>query len=333
MKTNPLGRTGLRVSALGFGGAPIGGLYTAVDDAQAHAALETAWGRGIRYFDTAPLYGAGLSEERLGAFLAGKPRDTFVVSSKVGRVLTPADGSRDTSGSLAAFAGARPYHAVFDFSAAATRRGLEATLQRLQLDRLDVAYVHDPDDHEETALRETLPALRAARAEGLVTAVGVGTNSAAVAAHFVHASELDVVMLAGRYTLLDQSALADVLPLCAERGVAVVLAGVFNSGILATDVPASGATYDYQPAPPEIIAKVERIARRCRAHGVELAAAALQFAAAHPAVAAVVVGMRSSEEVAANAERFAREVPATLWRELRDDGVLATFAPTPGGVA
>jgi D-threo-aldose 1-dehydrogenase len=301
---------------LGFGGAPLGGLFSAVSEDQARSALQTAWGAGIRYFDTAPLYGFGLSEQRIGSFLRTKPRDEFILSTKVGRLLEPTRGAGETGGSLAPFFGALPNDAVFDFRGDAVKRSLEASLVRLGLDRIDIAYIHDPDEFFSDALREAYPALRDLREQGIIRAIGAGLNQWQMLQQFVEQCDFDSVLLAGRYTLLDRTAAATLLPLCAQRQVAVVAGGVLNSGILAQSEPTAGATYNYVPASGAIVERAQAMARICRRFGTTLPVAAIQFTLRHEAVASVLVGMRTAAEVAANAAYFAEPLPAELWEEL-----------------
>jgi D-threo-aldose 1-dehydrogenase len=292
------------VKRLGLGTAPLGGLYQAVDDEQAHAAVRRAWELGIRYFDTAPLYGSGLAERRVGAVLHEYPREELVLSTKVGRLLRP--GEPDPI-----FAGAPPLGPVFDFGYDAALRSLEESLGRLGLDRVDVALIHDPDDHVDEALGGAYLALERLRGEGVVDAIGVGTNRPEPLCRFARESDCDCFLLAGRYTLLDRSAGEELLPLCAERGIAVLAAGVFNSGVLS-----GGGTYDYGPAPAEVLERAARLRAVCERHGVPLEAAALQFPLRHPAVAAVLVGCRSAAEVEEDVRLFELELPAELWPEL-----------------
>ncbi|MFF1611686.1 aldo/keto reductase [Amycolatopsis sp. NPDC058278] len=263
-------------------------------DGAAGAVVAAAAGAGVRYFDTAPYYGFGLAERRLGRTLARLPAGSFAVSTKVGRTLA-GDGC------------------VFDFSADAVRRGLEGSLDRLGLDRVDIAYLHDPDDHEEAAAAEAWPELCRLRDEGLVSAIGVGMNQWEMPARFVERLDVDVVLLAGRYTLLDRSG-AQLLDLCGERGVDVVLGGVFNSGLLIDPKP--GAWFDYAPAPADLLARAQRMREVAASAGYDLAACALAFAAAHPAVTSVLVGATSAGQLRANAEAFRREVPPDLLRRL-----------------
>lgn len=304
----------LGLPQIGFGGAPMAGLYEAVSEEQAQAALEAAWDGGIRYFDTAPLYGYGLSETRLGRFLAGKPRAGYIVSTKAGRALVPRGQARDGDGSLAGFAGALPYDAAFDFSADGVRRSIESSLERLGVSSIDIAFVHDPDDFMDEAIAHAIPALRRMRDEGIVRALGAGMNHCAPLERLVRECDLDVILAAGRYTLLDRSAAESLLPLCKERGVRVVAGGVFNSGILAA--PGDGARFDYAPAPPEVVQRARRAQVICAKHNVSLTAAAITFPLRHPAVDCVVVGMRSPQEVHANLQSARERIPDALWDDL-----------------
>jgi D-threo-aldose 1-dehydrogenase len=287
-----LGRTGVTVTQLGLGCAPIGGLYEPVSEADAGAVVDRAWEHGLRLFDTAPLYGSGLSERRVGAALRDRPRDALVLSTKVGRLL-------------------RAGEPVFDFSFDGVLRSLEESLERLGLDRVDVVYIHDPDDHFDEALAGAYPALERLRGEGVVRAIGVGMNQSEMLARFARETDIDCVLLAGRYTLLDRSGLDELLPLCLERGIAVVAGGVFNSGALVGD-----AHYNYAPAEPAVLDQVNRLAEICTRWDVPLAAAAVQFPLGHPAVACVLVGCRSSTEVDEDVALFELDLPAGLWEEL-----------------
>ena len=315
-----LGRSPVRVTELSFGGAAIGGLYTEVSEDDARAAVDAAWAGGIRAFDTAPHYGLGLSERRLGAALRHRPRAEYVISTKVGRLLEPAGGPGGTAGRGTAgrdtegFAVPARYVRKRDYSADGVRRSLEASLDRLGLDRVDIALIHDPDDHGEQALREAYPALEQLRAAGTVGAIGVGMNQAEMLTRFVTDTDVDVVLVAGRYTLLDQSAARELLPAALRRGVSVIAGGVFNSGVLAA--PVAGATYDYQPAPAELVEKARRLAAVCARFGVPLRAAAARFPLTHPAVASVLIGARSAAEVSDALELRALDIPAALWDSL-----------------
>jgi D-threo-aldose 1-dehydrogenase len=321
-----LGGSGVEISGLGFGGAAIANLYTEVGDEQAHQAVNTAWQQGIRYFDTAPHYGLGLSERRLGAALREHPRSSYAISTKVGRRLEPLETV--TGDDLAnGFAVPATHRRVWDFSADGVRRTLDAGLERLGLDRVDIVYLHDPDDYAEQAFREGYPALEKLRAEGVVGAIGAGMNQAEMLTRFVQDTDVDVVLCAGRYTLLDQSALTELLPSAVARGKSVVIGGAFNSGLLADPKP--DATYNYAQAPAELLDRALRMKAVAERHGITLRAAALAFCAAHPAVASVLVGARSEAEVRDCAEQFALPVPAAFWQELRDTGLLSTDAPVP----
>lgn len=321
---NILGTSGVPVSGLGFGAAAVGNLFTEVGDEQAHEAVTAAWQRGIRYFDTAPHYGLGLSERRLGEALREHPRAQYTLSTKVGRRLEPsADGGDDLADGFAVPA---THRRVWDFSADGVRRTLESSLERLGLDHVDVVYLHDPDDHAEEAFREGYPALEKLRSEGVVGAIGAGMNQAGMLTRFVHETDVDVVLCAGRYTLLDQSALTELLPAAVARGVSVVIGGAFNSGLLAD--PRPGATYNYAQASGDVLDRALRMREAAERHGISLRAAALAFCAAHPAVASVLVGARSAAEVQDAADQFATPVPSAFWQELRDTGLLTTEEPS-----
>lgn len=307
--------TRVRLTSLGFGAAQIGNLYRAMTDDEARAAVDAAWTAGLRYFDTAPHYGLGLSERRLGAALVGRPREDFVVSTKVGRLLVPSPttaGRRDDEG----FDVPADRRRAWDFSRDGVLRSLEASLERTGLDRVDVVYVHDPDDFGDQAAREAIPALVELREQGVVGAVGAGMNQSAMLARFVNETDVDVVMCAGRFTLLEQPALDDLLPLAAERGVAVVVAGVYNSGMLAHENPPDDVTYDYARAPAALLERTRRIAAACADHGVTLPQAALAYVRTHPAVVSTVVGMRTAGQVRATLDRAAAVVPDDLWPAL-----------------
>ncbi|MDH6115417.1 D-threo-aldose 1-dehydrogenase [Kitasatospora sp. MAP12-15] len=327
LRRNRLGRSNVAVTELAFGAAAIGNLFTPVGDAQAQEAVDAAWQVGIRYFDTAPHYGLGLSEHRLGEALRGRPRSEYVLSTKVGRILDPAPGAGGDD--LAnGFAVPATHRRRWDFSADGVRRSIEESLNRLDLDRIDIAYLHDPDDHAERALTEAYPELERMRGEGLLGAIGIGMNQAELPARFVRETDIDVVLLAGRYSLLDQRGLAELLPAAAERGVGVVVGGVFNSGLLAD--PGPGATYDYAAAPAELLDRALRLKAVCERHGVPLRAAALRFPFGHPAVASVLVGLRSAGQAQDAAAMLRHPVPDVLWEELRELGLLPADVPTPG---
>jgi D-threo-aldose 1-dehydrogenase len=305
---------------LGLGCAQLGNLYRAMPDESAYAIVDEAWSQGIRYFDTAPHYGLGLSERRLGTALAGRPRDEYVLSTKVGRLIEPnpvyTGVERDTQGFDVPATSVRR----LDYSRDGVLRSLEGSLARLDMDRIDIAFVHDCEDHVEEALAGAVPALVELREQGVVSHVGLGMNFDDVLARFVRESDVDTIMLAGRYTLLEQPALDELLPLCVERGVRVMAAGVYNSGILAT--PSPGTTYNYETAPPELVEKARRIADVCTRFGVELPAAAIALVAAHPAVESVVLGASSVAQVRTNVARASVEVPPALWTALVEEGLL-----------
>jgi D-threo-aldose 1-dehydrogenase len=304
-----IGQTGVTVTRLGLGLAPIGSLFSEVTEQQATATVERAWDLGIRYFDTAPLYGSGLSERRAGRVLAARPRAEFTLSTKVGRLLR-AGGDRQEFWAEPGDVGP-----VFDFSTAGVRTSYAESLARLGLDRADILHLHDPDDHYTEVLAGALPALVALRSEGRVGAVSAGMNQSKMLVELVRTGELDCVLLAGRYSLLDQSGADELLPLCARRGVSVIVGGVFNSGLLAD--PRPGAAYDYLPADAATLDRALALRAVCDRHGVPLRAAALQFPFTHPAVTAVLVGARSPAEVDDAVRMSSVPIPDALWQELR----------------
>ena len=313
----------LPISSLGLGGTALGNMFRATDDATAEATVDAAWDAGIRLFDTAPLYGHGLSEQRLGRALAHRPRDEFALSTKVGRLLEPGAGEETT------FVDLPDLHPVFDYSAAATRRSFEESLERLGLDRVDVLLVHDPDDHEDDARTGAFPELIRMRDEGMISAIGTGMNQAEMPARFLAELDIDCLLLAGRYTLLEQRGRGVLLDTCADRNVDVMIGGVFNSGLL-VDPHRADVTYEYWPAAPQFVERAQQIEAVCRRYGVSLATAALQFPLAHPAVVAVLTGARSPEEIRENASLAVRPVPSELWSALAAEGLLDRDAPVPG---
>lgn len=331
----PRRRIGARLepTLIGFGGAPLGDLYARLDETAAQGAVAAALDAGINLIDTAPLYGHGLSEHRIGAALRGVPRERVILSTKVGRWMDPRGGRGDGSG----YVGGLPHRAVVDYSYDGALRAFEQSLIRLGTDRIDILLIHDVDrwthgaaveDHFRAAMNGAYRALVRLREEGAVEAIGVGVNEADMCERFAQAGDFDVMMLAGRYTLLEQGALDRFLPLAEARGIAVMLAGVFNSGILASG-PRAGAYYNYAPAPPEILDRARRIEAVCRAHGTPLAHAALAFPAAHPAVASIVLGAVAAAEIRANVAAAGAPVPPALWLELQATGLLPPDAPTP----
>lgn len=311
---------------LGLGAANAGNLYTAMSDEDAHTLFEAAWAGGIRHFDTAPHYGLGLSEERLGAFLQTKPRDEFHLSTKVGRLLVDNEdgaGERDPFGQFDVPATRRR---MVDYSPAGIRRSLEDSLTRMGLDRVDTIYVHDPEQHgtENTRpiLTSAIPAVCGLRDEGLIARAGVGTGSVAAARAAVAVGGIDVIMLAGRYTLLEQPAHPELLEECSTAGVGIVNTAQFNSGLLATPHPQRDSHYEYAAVPDEKHARAVRLAQVCTAHGVGLPAAALQFGLQHPQVVAVVMGAATAEQVVQNIDRMRQAIPPQLWDDLRQEGLI-----------
>ena len=329
-----LGRTGIEVSALGFGGAPLGDLYAPIDDATAIATVEAALDAGVTLVDTSPLYGRGLSEHRIGTALRRRPRDSIVLSTKVGRVYAAAPrGVTRTEG----YAGGLPHEGRYDYSYDGAMRSLEQSMLRLGVASVDVVLVHDVDPwthggeapaRQREALAGAMRALTDLRAQKVIRAVGIGVNDADVCELYAREADLDCVLLAGRYSLLEQPALDRFLPLAQARGIGVMVGGVFNSGILATGAK-PGARYNYREAPPEILERVGVIERVCAAHGVALAHAAIAFVLGHPAVSSVVLGAVAPDEVRRNAEACARRVPPALWRDLKARRLLRDDAPTP----
>ncbi|MEV7553654.1 aldo/keto reductase [Amycolatopsis sp. NPDC089917] len=322
METRRLGRTDVEVTRLGFGGGPLGGLFAPLDDETAAGALAAAWDAGIRYYDTSPHYGIGHSERRIGEFLRSRPRDSYALSTKVGRLLVPQDpdGKSDPAG----FHVPATHRRVRDFTRDGIRRSVEDSLERMGLDRIDVVYLHDAEEYFDDALREGYPALAELRSEGVVGAIGAGMYDTAMLTTLVRETDVDVVMQSGRHTLLDHSALDTFLPACEERGVSVIAASIFNSGLLAVPRPAEGARFDYEAATADVVRRANEIADVCEAHGVTLPQAAMAFPLRHPAVAGIAVGMRSAEEARRNAESFAVEVPARLWGALRVAGLISS---------
>lgn len=311
---------GPSIPTLGYGAAALGNLYREMDDDEAGEVVDAAWAAGIRAFDVAPHYGLGLAERRLGRALATRPRDEFLLSTKVGRLLEPSPGTahlRDDG-----FCVPADHRRVWDSSEAGTRRSLADSCTRMGVDHVDVAYLHDPEENVPpgrslaAVLDEGLAGLAQLRQEGVVAAVGVGSKSTETLLAAVETGLIDVIMLAGRYTLLEQPAAAELLPACVARGVRVVAVGVFNSGALAEDVPRPDLPYEYGTMPPAIFERLSRLADTCHRHGTSLPTAAIHFPLRHPAVAGVVLGADSAEQVRQNADRFAETVPEALWSEV-----------------
>lgn len=324
MQRTRLGSSGVTVTALSLGTAPLGNLFTPVTEHDAQDVVLVALENGIAYIDTAPHYGAGLAEERVGRAITGIPmkRSELTISTKVGRLLRPL-GPGETA-DPEGFVGAPPLARVWDFSRDGIRASLEASLTRLNLDRIDVALLHDPDDHEREVYETGYAALDELRAEGVVGAIGAGMNQSAMLTRFVRDFDLDVVLCAGRYTLLDQSAYADLLPECVRRGTSVVVGGVFNSGLLADPKP--GATFDYAPAAQELVARALTVQEICASFAVPLRAAAMRYPLRHPAVASVLIGCRTIAEVRENARIFEDEIPDSLWSVLAEEGLIPAEA-------
>jgi D-threo-aldose 1-dehydrogenase len=327
-----LGRSRVAVTELGFGAASIGNLYREVPDEQAAAAVTAAWDAGVRYFDTAPHYGLGRSERRIGEVLRQYRRDEYVLSTKVGRLLVPnpdGAGRTDLDNGFAVPAGLRRQ---WDFSADGVRRSLDESLERLGLDRVDILLIHDPEESNDPAgaLVQAAPALARLREEGVIGAYGVGSKQWQILQRFVTETDVDVVMLAGRYTLLEQPALDELLPDCEKHGVSVLNVGVFNSGLLARDWPEDDGHYEYGAVPPALLDRARAIAALCREYGTTLPHAALVFAGAHPAVASVVVGAGRAAHFTRNADLLASPPPPVqLWEELITRGLLRPDAPVP----
>ncbi|MGJ7558756.1 aldo/keto reductase [Variovorax sp. RB3P1] len=332
-----IGQTELSVTALGLGCAPLGNMFTAVAPGAAEATIEAALVSGIRYFDTAPSYGFGLSESRLGLALQQIPRRDIVISSKVGYSLVPVDPSAVTS---RLWADTPAMRTEFDFSRDAVLRSIDASLQRLGTSHIDMLAIHDPDEvvdvfggadprsrsHFKAAMEGAYPVLADLRSQGVIKAVGVGINQWQMLCDFAEAGDFDYFLLAGRYTLLDQEALSELFPLCEKRGVSLIIGAPYNSGILATGA-VHGATFNYRPAAPEILDKVGRIEAVCARHGVALQAAALQFPLRHPLVASIIPGARSIAEMQTSVSLLAQPIPDVFWAELKAERLIDVNAP------
>jgi D-threo-aldose 1-dehydrogenase len=360
---NRIGSTAVEVSPLGLGTVPLGGLYEPITDSDAYALIRRAHELGIRLYDTAPQYGSGLAETRLGEVLPEFPRDEMVVATKVGRLLRPITFAAKTrrvlvesirSGDVRRIAGdafkigrrlthgrsgidvqlgapfdqgqaaLEPY---YEFSYDGVMRSVEESLRRLHLERVDMLYIHDPDHHHDAALDGAYKALDRLRSAGTVGAIGVGMNQTAMLVRFAREAPFDCFLAAGRYTLLDQDALTELIPECRQRGINLVVGGVYNSGILANPTP--GAMFNYERAAQPLVEKAQRIQDVCARHGVPLMAAAIQFPLGNPVVAAVLTGARSVSEIDQNVAMFRVEIPDAMWQELRSEGLLPVEAPTP----
>ncbi len=325
LEPRQIGTTDVSVTPMGFGGAPLGGLFTSVGAENAVNTVRSGYELGIRFFDTAPLYGRGKSERFYGQALSEYDRDSYILSSKVGRVLDPNDSATDQDD---IYVELPPYDVVFDFSRDGVLRSIEESLERLGLECLDIALIHDPDDHWEQALTEAYPILAELRSQGVIRAIGAGMNQWEMPARFAQEGDFDCFLLAGRYTLLDHSSLEVLLPLCQEKSISVILGGPYNSGVLASDL-GPDTTYFYQQTPPEVLETAKRIKTVCDRREVPLKAAALQFGLAHPAVAATIPGPRTPDEVSENIAMASFDIPGDLWAELKSEGLIPNEAPTP----
>jgi D-threo-aldose 1-dehydrogenase len=327
-------RSGLTFTALSYGGAPIGNFNGVFSDADAQDMVSQAWDQGIRYFDTAPGYGNGLSEHRLGHALRRRDRKELVLSTKVGRVLTPTLDAPSTNGQ---YLDIPPFVAGYDYSYDGVMRAVEQSLQRMLTDHFDALFIHDCDRYTHgsaapelfhQAIVSAFPALESLREQQVVKAIGFGINETDLMIEAVKATDVDVCLLAGRYTLLEQEPLDELFPICEEQGVGIVLGGVYNSGVLATG-PISGARFNYAPADANILAKAAQLQDVCRRHDVPLPAVALQFAYAHPVVVSACIGARNEKQQTRNAELFESTVPGDLWDDLRATNLIRSDAPTP----
>jgi D-threo-aldose 1-dehydrogenase len=331
----------LKVTTMGLGGTGLGNMYRAVDTDEALATVRAAFDAGIRYFDTAPVYGYGVSELRLGEAIRSLPRRDIVISSKIGYDLVPIKADEQKP-QLWAKPGL--YRAEFDYSRDAVMRSIEGSLKRLDVDYIDMISIHDPDEaihfapgedpYSRSRFREAMegayPTLDDLRSQGVIKAVGVGINQWQMLSDFVVAGRFDYFLLAGRYTLLEQEPLATLLPLCERRGTRIIVGGPYNSGILATG-PVEGAFFNTRPAPSRIMERVRRIAAVCARHNVALPAAALQFPLAHPIVASVIPGAQSVAELRQNLDYMRQKIPPSLWADLKVEGLVERSAPVPTG--
>ncbi len=338
MKSREIGRTGLHVTPLGFGGAPFGNLFAPVAEADAGGTVETAWSKGCRFFDTAPYYGFGLSERRVGDVLRGHKRDDFVLSTKVGRLI---QRGANTDPIASQFHTLMPFHVVFDYSYDGVMRSVEGSYQRLGLDRIDILLLHDLGEAEhgkelprifKGAMEGGYRALEELKRAGQIRAIGMGVNEVGICEEAMRHGDFDCFLLAGRYTLLEQGGQEELFPACRRKGVSIILGGPFNSGILVRAGQAD-ATYNYAAVPPEIRTRVEKLLEVCRAHDVSLPAAALQFPLANPVVASVIPGARTPAEAASHWEMLAAKIPAAFWAELRERKLLHPGVPVPGDAA
>jgi D-threo-aldose 1-dehydrogenase len=325
LEKKQIGQTGLQVTRLGLGGAPLGGLFRDVAEAAATQTIQRALALGINFMDTAPLYGHGKSEFYFGKALEGVQRDSYVLSTKVGRVLAPEEPGKLERDE---FDNPAPFRPVFDFSYDGVMRSFESSLKRLNLERIDILHIHDPDNYYEPAIRQAYPALAKLRGQKLIRAVGAGMNQAEMLVRFAREGDFYCFLLAGRYTLIDHSGLEELLPLCVEKHIGIIIGGPYNSGVLATGAR-PGAKFNYADAPREVLERVRRVEEVCGRHSVPLRAAALQFPLAHPAVVSVIPGARSSAELEENYRLLSYSIPADFWAELKRRKLLPEEAPEP----
>ena len=325
--TVPLGKTRLQVTRLGLGGAPLGGLFEDVRDDVAVATVRRALALGLNLIDTAPLYGHGKSELRIGKALAGTDSAKRLLATKVGRVLVPVEpGTLEPD----EFDQPAPFKPVFDFSYDGVLRSFEESLKRLNVEHIDILHIHDPDNHFQQAIEGAYRALDELRRQGRIGAVGAGMNQAEMLARFAREGDFDCFLLAGRYTLIDHTGLKELLPLCVKKKIGIIIGGPYNSGVLATGAR-PGAKFNYADAPAAVLEKVRKVEAICARHSVPMKAAALQFPLAHPAVAAVIPGARTEGELEENFRLLREPIPADFWAELHHEGIIPPEAPTPGG--
>ena len=302
-------KSGLQIPEFGIGTSPFGGLFASVSESAVADVISTSMELGLNYFDTAPHYGMGSAEVRLGRNINHLPRSSFVVSTKVGRLIVPSEKADDPGWENSTAAVER----IFDFSAAGIERSLLESLERLKMESVEMIFIHDPDGAADQAISEAYPVLERLRAEGIVKTIGIGITSNEIPTRFINETDIDVVLIALKYTLLDQSAAIELLPTALKKGVSVIAGGVFNSGILTN--PKAGATFNYEPASPEVLARAQKIEKFFLDRGVSLAQAALQFPMQHPAISAILVGCRSADEVTTNVALYNREIDSHIWRE------------------
>lgn len=325
LEKKSLGNTGLKVTSLGLGCTSLGGMYEDISEEQALEVVRRSFSLGLNLFDTAPFYGSGKSEERLGKVLTEYPRECFVLATKVGRILIP---TQDEERGKKIFVNPLPFRPVFDFSYDGVMRSFEESLARLKVNRIDILHIHDPDEHYKEALKSAYPALEKLRSEGVIQGISVGMKQWKMLVRFAHEGDFDCFLLAGRYTLIDQSAANELFPLCLKKNIGIILGGTYNSGILATGAR-PGAKYDYTDAPLEILEKVSRIEAVCARHQVSLKAAASQFALAHPAVTAIIPSAGEPVFVEENVSLLQQKIPDDFWAELKDKSLISEDSPTP----